>query len=50
MSSSCSGGVEEIGERIAEIHQFIAKLKRPEEMKGPVLLLLITHYRRNGGK
>ena len=33
MASSCSGGVEEIGERIAELHRTIAILRRPGETR-----------------
>ena len=32
-TSSKTGGVEEIGERIAELHRLIARLKRPGETR-----------------
>ena len=44
MARSCSGGVEEMGERFAELHRFIAKLKRPEETRRNKQTGAITPY------
>ena len=44
MASSCPGGVEGIGERIAELHRFIAKLKRSGESRKNKRTGAITPY------
>ena len=47
MASSYSGGGEGIGERIAKLHRFIAKLKRPGETRRNKRTGAITHYHPN---